>query len=691
MSQKPDPFAAVAKLTNHGAANPYSQEILRIVRLPIMRQITAEEVVEFSRMVVEARAFNSGWRLKSEQAAAVTAFLLYRGGFFPIGVGKGKTLTSMLIADMAYRDGTQRSLLLIPPEVYSQFMRRDVPFYRAKVQFSVRFIGLGEQTAVQRRRAATSNLSGCYVMPYSVLSTKDSEDLLLAIRPSLVIADEAHRLRNPRAARTQRIRRLIEGLDPEVVAMSGTLTSKSVLDYWHLAKASLKKNCPLPLSAHIVHAWAQVLDAQVDTSANPNASASTGPLLPLVQWARTNFPQAQIPESTRGFRAAYRLRLHSCPGVVASKDEELGTSLIFANRPVPQEVAEASPGWEQLIEHIRRLRKEMVTPSGDEIEYAIHAYKWHFELSAGFYNELYWPEPEQIAAKANISVQEAQSRLDGAKKHHAALQKYHRLLRHWIDANGRHNLDSPLLVGLSMSKHGNGEVKDQEMYDAWREAKALEFEGMPERLSRPIFVCPYKVDHVAKWVKENAPGGCIVWVHNIEVGKWMVERLAAIDVEAIHCPAGPKFNEIIGALGDPNAGGKGDKVVVASISAHGTGKNLQAFEHQIVVQWPRNAVTAEQMIGRTHRPGQAADELTVVRVDTTWFDRANMAACLNDAAYIHGTTTPQKLLTGVWEESPRIFKSEVLRQAGFDVSRLTGEQVELLRERFGAEEDKLED
>lgn len=52
-----------------------------------------------------------------------------------------------------------------------------------------------------------------------------------------------------------------------------------------------------------------------------------------------------------------------------------------------------------------------------------------------------------------------------------------------------------------------------------------------------------------------------------------------------------------------------------SIQAHGTGRNLQAWHRNLVLTPPANADAWEQLIGRTHRAGQAADVVEVSIID----------------------------------------------------------------------------
>lgn len=160
----------------------------------------------------------------------------------------------------------------------------------------------------------------------------------------------------------------------------------------------------------------------------------------------------------------------------------------------------------------------------------------------------------------------------------------------------------------------------------------------------------------------------------------MTEALVAADIDVLHCPAGKAFNSLIC---DP---ANAHRLVVASMTAHGTGKNLQHFQHQYFVQWPRSANIAEQTLGRTHRNGQKADELVVVTNSTLFFDHLNKAACINDALYIHQTTgTRQKLIYGTYDPIPKIFPPEVLRERGLQNRILDTSQRTMMHDKFGEE------
>jgi len=88
---------------------------------------------------------------------------------------------------------------------------------------------------------------------------------------------------------------------------------------------------------------------------------------------------------------------------------------------------------------------------------------------------------------------------------------------------------------------------------------------------------------------------------------------------------------------------------VMSIKAHGTGRNLQAWARNILTAFPPNGTTVEQAVGRTHRPGQEADEVTVDFFIPHSSVEADIEKALADAEYIEQTQgNRMKLLAATW-------------------------------------------
>lgn len=684
-AEKPQGFLARrrAVLEAGGAKYANHADIDRIVNIPIVEDMNADELEKFNRDHLLAGAYNSGFRFFNPQANGLKAFIETDGLFGPIGVGWGKTLLMLAIADIAFKKGHRKMLQIVPPNLIAQLTQIDIKEARTRIPIGYPIHVLGGRPAKARKQIAKSNKKGLYIMSYSQLSVKDTSDLLGWIDPTYLGLDEAHRVSNPTAARTKRINRVIEdkGRDLAMVAVSGTVTQKGVGDYHHLIRSTTRQGCPLPLTRTLALEWGAIIDAeQVQWKNAPTGKErNTGPgaLVPLIEWAREHFPDETFGDATEDFRRAYRLRLTTSPGVVASGEADIGTSLIFENKEVPN--YKSCEGWESLKDLIDQVDEAWLTPNHDQIEHAFHMWKWLYELSAGFYNELVWPSVRQYAERKRITMEESKDILIRAIQHHEVGQEYAKALRQWLERHARPKLDTPLLVGQSMFQHQSKYV-GKDLYGMWREWKDLDFEGRPDRDSRAVRVCPYKINEAVRWAQEDIAGhGGIIWYHHQEIGRWLFEVARDAGLDCLLCPAGPEGNERV--RDERNK----DKILIASITAHGEGKNLQHFEYQTFVQWPRSAKVAEQVLGRLHRNGQKADELYVRMMNTLEFDKINFAACLNDALYIHQSTgTRQKLVYGDYDPLPVIFPSAVLREKGMEgVRDLTKEQVALRQERFG--------
>jgi len=688
------PLAALlqtAKATTLRARHPSAfAETDRIVALPVIRPFAPEELEAFNRQEVLAGAYANGYRLRDNQAGVLLAWDTWGGVYGSVGVGFGKTVSDITVAERAHRQGIERTLLLLPPSVYSQFWD-DLKETRNLLPLTCAFHRLeAGNNPRDRQTLARTKRHGCYVMPYSLLRVVDTEALLETIAPGLIIMDEADELQNRRAAQTQRLWRYIATHKPKGVALTGTMTSKSLLDCWHVMTFCLGKNSPLPLTSDLAADWALAVDAQAAPS-----TAQKAPLEPLVTWARATFPEETFALDVPGFRKAFRLRFTTCPGVVSTGSKIIDTRLRIVNTPVA--APEQAPGWSDLLNLVYGVEFDMVTPNGDAIEHAIHKYKWLHELSAGFYYELTWPTAAEYSSRVHAgrrhTLTEAETILANAKKHHVARQAYSRELRAWLDAHAGPGLDTPMLVGKYIAQHPHwvpGVRVSEVLTDLWVAARALEFPGMPERDSAAVRVCPYKIAHAVAWATEH-PRGSIVWYHHDEVGVWLTERLTAAGLNPLHCRAGKQQSVVIRQVGSA------ERLVVASIRGHGRGKNLQRFSHQLVVQFPRSAKHAEQLLGRVHRHGQKRDVVTVDTCLTTvavpatdtrglWtmdFDEKSFSAMLTDSVYIHQTTGAwQKPVYAEYDPKPRMYPPEWLREHGFRNQLLTQDQARIVVEKF---------
>lgn len=536
------------------------------------------------------------------QAVALLAAHQTGGVLLPIGTGWGKTLLSLLMADAL---GARKPLLLIPPA-----MR--LPFENARREYAKSF-------------KIPANLR---VMAYSQLSTAGSTDVLDRLAPDVIVADEAHNLRHMDAARTKRVARYLKK-HPQVKCawMSGTLTSKSVRDYAHLAEWSLKNGSPVPLPAHFpqIQAFAAVLDAKpakgsgenrYNAPAAPSDFAVFAPLFP--DWydysndTDDDEDEAGVKCSPRvaRARALFRARLASTPGVVSTSVTSLTASLRFIERRV--DVPEV------IQHHLEHLEKTWTRPDGEELVDSIAKWRCGRQLTQGFFYRWRWPDG--VVDREWMTTRSA----------------WHREVRQILQRNLPH-LDSPLLVTMAVRKALAGEASPVEdegtllgAYEAWA-PHALKRWGRGRTPPTETVWCDEYLIHEAKtWVKENPTG--LLWYEDNAVG----DKLAEAGIPVFGSGTNPE--DIAG-----------EYAAALSIAVHKDGKNLQKHSTNLMLSWAPSGKDMEQLVSRTHRSGQEADEVVFEFFHHTDPMRNAVASSRNDARYIQDTTgNDQRLVFGDW-------------------------------------------
>lgn len=613
-------------------------EIDRIIALPPAPEFSPEIHEQLSRTYVQAKPYegncdcptcgNEPFRLLEDQAKGLHTFLETGRGFFSIKVGGGKTGLCMLIASIAHSLNPEgKTLYLLPASVYKQFYFQDLPWGRRHLALGVPFQGLGNCSKQKRLTLARSGRPGCYVLPYSCLSTEDTIEILREIGADLVIADEAQYLQGD-SAKTKRWWAFVKQAKPRGVAMSGTLTKSSPMDYHKIIRWCLDDYSPLPIPKVIAAQWANALRS--GRIPKFEELLEFRPLLKLYG----------EPMSQEGLRKAYRQRLHTTPGFITSGDKALGTSLEIANLSVK---TTSVPGWNRLKDMIESVQSSYTHPSGDILTYGIEIHNALRELSAGFYFRRFWDE-------SHPRVAEAKACWEAQQEYHAELREFFKSTR--VPREGQ---DTPMAVGKWHSLHGaiDGWGRLFELWEAWKE---LEDDDLPERLSEPVWVCSYKIDHAVAWAKRMKTGG-ILWCYHEPVMQKLAQELKKAGLPVLLKGAGESWS---------NTDGSEKFFCVASILAHGTGKNLQHHSNQLLVQWPRPSSQAEQLIGRTHRTGQKADRLVVHTNLVLDFDFEQQAATLADTVYDHETMGGRKkLLIADYNPLPREYPPEFLRARGY--------------------------
>ena len=499
-----------------------------------------------------------------------------------IGVGHGKTGLDILLPMVI--PGVRVAVLLIPPKLRHQFLTHDFP------QWSVHF--------------RTPNLSGdrrfvpdgrpvLHVIAYSELSQAKNSDILSRLKPDLVIADEAHNLKDPSSARTKRFNRAVE---PHVkfIPMSGTLTTRSPKDCAHLFAKALHDGSPFPLHYPTVDEWSGALEA----SAFPKPLGALGAFCD---------PGENVQEG-------FRRRLVETPGVIATSTASVGNSLSITALPLdaPDDIAE-----------LIKQAKKGVRPDGEEAVDQLTAAAWARQLSAGFYHRWVYPrgEPPELieqwfdARKAYFK--ETREKLKYSKDFMDSPLLLWRAAHRWHCGYTHNGQDF-----APKTRNGPLPAWPSEHWAAWR---AIHKEVQP--VTDVVWVSDFLIKAAAAWGRKQTG---IIWTEHAELGERIAGSLGTVWYNG-------------GGLNPEMEGGS--RTIVASIKANSDGLNLQrAFSRNLMVSVPSSGKTWEQMLGRTHRQGQKVDEVEAEVYLHTEPLASAFAQARRDARYQQNVTgSPQKL------------------------------------------------
>lgn len=538
----------------------------------------------------------------------------------PLAVGAGKTLLTLLLPIAM---GARRPVLFIPPSMQIP-IRREIE-------------KLSKHWRLPLTKTATSE--PLMIVPYSQLSVASSTSLLEQLRPDLIIADECQNLRFSSASRVKRVNRWMDAYpETRFVALSGTLTSKELRDYAHLAAWALRQQSPLPLHADELIAWGNCIDS--DGTARPQDWSSFEQFHPtldqdadqellvlqeefrqqseLAREAAAAGKSFEVPRTPtylsakrKVARRAFLSRFHITPGVVATTESSVACSLYLRERKidVPTEVFAA----------INDLHTTWCRPDGEELVTGLDKWRCAMQLAQGFFYRWVWPNgiPDQEWLSARAA--------------------WHRTVRQTLQLNLA-GLDSPLLVTravmdsrLDQFVEMSPMVPARALISTWNTWDSVRHRPKPP--VDTVWLSDFLLRDVVQWHLEHPKG--IIWYDDRAV-----ER--ALRVLA---PAIPTL-EVYGAGEDPPEDGRG---MACSINAHGTGRNLQANSEALIVSFPGSGKTNEQLLGRLHRQGQEADEVLFDYYAPTTDAREAIRKATRDATYIQETQgSPQKLLYAAW-------------------------------------------
>jgi hypothetical protein len=551
-------------------------------------------------------------RLNLPQAWALYELGIVSGFLGAVQVGAGKTGISIL-APLAMPD-CKTALLLIPPTLVHQLIdEHELVAEHFRVPTLVTH---GSIDFVREVPGAPT----LHVLPYSILQLAKSTDWIPRLAPDLIIADEAHKIRNVGSATGGRIVRAFRD-DPTMrfCAMSGSITDSSLKDYWHLSLLALRDGSPLPTSLDVTEEWARAIDAS-DTPAPPGA---------LLEWCT---PGEHV-------RDGYKRRLTETMGVVATHGSSVESSLVIDERvapPLPPVIEDA----------LNNLRATWQRPDGEELIDALSMSRCARELACGFYYRWKFPlikgEPQKVGTILNwlearkLWRKELRQKLRSREVHmDSPLLCTRAAMRHWDGyepgvrevPTGELDDDGEEIMEEVIDEDRNLPTWDAEHWPRWRDTRnTVTYQTEAVRLD------DYLARDASRWAHENTG---IVWYAQAELGRWIAE-ISGLPLHG----GGPDAGKFI-------ARATGETSIICSIQSHGTGRDgLQyKFATQLFTSPPSSATVAEQALGRLHRQGQASPEVSAFYYSHTPELEAAIQQAMRRAAYVQRTLgSPQKLL-----------------------------------------------
>lgn len=564
----------LAKFRKSGRGIQATSELNRILHLP-RRGWSKEELGELASQMTEALKRPEGtMRLRPVQAYALYDLARMKGLFSPVRVGGGKTLISLLAP---YVVESVRPLLLIPAALMDKTSRD--------------FQSLISHWLIPKHQK---------VISYEMLSRKEQADFLYKYKPDLIVSDEAHKLKNPMAAVTRRVTRYMEDNPSTMfVALSGTMTKRSIKDYAHLTRWCLgRENMPLPANTGEMEEWALALDEKIMSGSR----IGPGKLLLFCNEEEKAIAQGEEGK-LRAARKAYQRRMADTEGIVTTKENFEGSSIEINEYRVELPSS--------LEEHFKTLRHDWETPDGWPCNDGMQAYRHGRELGLGFYYK--WdPRPPQ-------------EWLDRRKAWSAVCRN--------IISDNRRDIDTEAQVVDALEpRDGYPKGYYPSAFDVFLAWAKIRDTFKPNTV--PVWVSDVVIDAAISWMQEKRG---IVWTEHVAFG----ERLSQKSGVAYYGREGRD------ALGRSIEDAKAGYPLIASVSSNATGRNLQSWNTNLIISFPPNGLQTEQLMGRTHREGQR-EKVVYFDVLVSCFEHLKAYhQNLRDAKYTEDTMgQAQKILYG---------------------------------------------
>ena len=482
--------------------------------------------------------------LYPEQAVTLLEASDCAGVVMPVPVGGGKTIVSFLVPEVC---DLRRPLLIIPAHLREKTLRE---WQEYNQYWRLRPLVVKSYTEISR--------------------DKDAEGisrLLETLAPDGIICDEAHHLGNLDAGCTKKIRRyLLANPHVKFFALTGTLLKATLMDGWHLCAHALKDRSPLPLRKQVCAQWSEAVDPQFDDVTRARKAAAAG----LDELGHGD-PRRVIGEWIAG-----------TPGYVSASTRYDGP-LSFASTTIEppdacrEHIGNAHAGKRPdglPIDPFARLGIKY--PGTAEEGQRIAFQKWRLAqtLFLGYWDKPH-PEPPEawVLSKA-----------------------------HWFGYVAgalatSPELDTPEAVVYAVDRGKLGGKSARAKLAAWRKARdSYRYRAVATWVDTAAPALVY----AAEWMNEHPHG--LVWCASESAGH-QICRLAGRDPAEYFFGAGQGESDGAGRVRKPVEAHDGPAVL--TIAANRSGRNLQhGWRDNLMLISPSLSGEWEQMIGRTHRPGQ---------------------------------------------------------------------------------------
>jgi broad specificity phosphatase PhoE len=553
----------------------YTPELQRVVDLP--RRQWQEGADELADVLTRVFARDGGSQvLRPVQAAALRDIHDCGGAMLAIRVSGGKTLISFLAPAVVE---AQRPLLLVPGKL--------------KYETEVKWWQYQKDWVLPRIR----------VESYELLGREQHASYLENYRPDLILADEGHKLKNPKSAVTRRVKRYLQAHpDTTVVIMSGTVTSRTLHDYWHLLRWTHgEERMPMPADWPEMTQWSEAIDVHAKA-----IKMAAGALVLLANEDEQRDIQYGGEAAIQATRKAYQRRFVETPGVVSTVDDK------GVNCSITIEVHDV-PAIDRIQDTFTTMRATWETPDGHPFEMASQLWAHCRELACGFYY-VWDPRPP--------------------KEWLVARRRWSRFVRETLKGQ---KYDSDGQVAKAVLR---GHLNDREVDWDPVEMREVQYRAYFDWAAvRDTF----KPKTVAKWVSDATIKWAAAWLDKHKEGVVFVE----------HDAFGRALSDYTGVpyfgAGGVDAGGNHiihcTGKAIASVHANREGRNLQHWSEALVVSELPNGAMVEQLLGRLHRDGQQADNVHFDWLVASLEHWLGFHKILRDANYIQYTTgQPQKVL-----------------------------------------------